>query len=74
VLLHPEDYPFQHTALKYALQYINADHELLPGTELMKLELNFSQADSFSTYKRGNTALYRCARVSWSAHSCAAKH
>jgi hypothetical protein len=53
VLFHPEDYPLQHLALRYALQYINADPKLLPGTELYKVELNMSQADSFSTGKRG---------------------
>jgi len=49
VLFQPEDYPLQHLALRYAVQYINLDPELLPGTELYKVELNMSQADSFST-------------------------
>lgn len=53
MLFHPEDYPLQHLALRYALQYINLDPELLPGTELYKVELNVSQADSFSTGRRG---------------------
>jgi hypothetical protein len=53
VLFHPEDHPLQHLALRYALQYIYADPELLPGTELYEVELNMSQADSFSTGKRG---------------------
>lgn len=52
VLFHPEDHPLQHLALRYALQYIYADPELLPGTELYEVELNMSQADSFSTGKR----------------------
>jgi hypothetical protein len=43
----------QHLALRYALQYINLDPELLPGTELYKVELNVSQADSFSIGGRG---------------------
>lgn len=53
MLLHPEDYPLQHLALRHALQYINLDRDLLPGTELYMVELNMSQADSFSTGKRG---------------------
>jgi hypothetical protein len=53
VLFQPEDYPLQHLALRYALQYINMDPELLPGTKLHKIELNLSQADSFSTGMRG---------------------
>ena len=53
VLFQPEDYPLQHLALRYALQYINLDPELLPGTELYKVELNMSQADSFSTGRLG---------------------
>ncbi|PNF30825.1 Glutamate receptor ionotropic, kainate 2 [Cryptotermes secundus] len=52
VLFYPEDQPLQHLALRYALQYIYADPELLPGTELYEVELNMSQADSFSTGKR----------------------
>lgn len=75
MLFHPEDYPFQHVALKYALQYINADHELLPGTNLSMLELNLSQPDSFSTGKRGNTALKSCtSHVSCSAHYSCPEH
>jgi len=53
VLFQPEDYPLQHLALRYALQYINLDPELLPGTELYKVEVNVSQADSFSIGGRG---------------------
>jgi hypothetical protein len=53
VLFQPEDYPLQHLALRYALQYINMDPELLPGTELYKEELNVSQGDSSSTAERG---------------------
>lgn len=53
MLFHPEDHPLQHLALRYALQYIYADPELLPGTELYEVELNMTQADSFSTGKRG---------------------
>jgi hypothetical protein len=53
MLLHPEDYPLQHLALRHALQYINLDRDVLPGTELYMVELNMSQADSFSTGKRG---------------------
>ena len=53
MLFDPEDYPLQHLALRYALRYINSDPELLPETELYKVELNVTQADSFSTGKRG---------------------
>jgi len=53
VLFQTEDYPLQHLALRYALQHINLDPELLPGTELYEMELNVSLADSFSTGWRG---------------------
>ncbi|XP_069680954.1 glutamate receptor ionotropic, kainate 2-like isoform X2 [Periplaneta americana] len=52
VLFHPEDYPLQHIAVKYALQHINVDPELLPGTELYRVDLNVSQSDSFAVGKR----------------------
>lgn len=52
VLFHPEDYPLQYVAFRYALQHIYVDPELLPGTELVKVEVNVSQADSFAVGKK----------------------
>jgi hypothetical protein len=57
VLFDPEDYPLQHLALRYALQHINLDLDLLPGTMLSKVELNVSQADSLITGGRGREYL-----------------
>ncbi|KAJ9591183.1 hypothetical protein L9F63_002254, partial [Diploptera punctata] len=52
VLFHPEDDHLQFIAFRYALRHINADNELLPGTQLRPLVINTTQTDSFGIGKK----------------------
>jgi hypothetical protein len=57
VLFQPEDYPLQHLAMRYAVQYINTDSDLQHDMQLNKLELNVSEADSLITGGQGRECL-----------------
>jgi hypothetical protein len=57
VLFQPKDYPLQQLVMRYALQYINSDPDLLHETQLYKVELNVSEADSLITGEQGRECL-----------------